>query len=752
MAITFALASNSYAVWAEDSISATSEEEKASSESKTISESGVTEMPAIQVRGTAPDKSYATPIGSTGTKTDTPLIETPVSVQVIPQQMLQDQKATTFDQALVNVSGVRSSNVGWAENIYLRGFTTSTYFRDGFRIDDPTGLAGQATLSNVESIEVLKGPGSILYGRVEPGGVVNIITKQPQSTPHYSFEQSVGSWQHYITSVDATGPVTDDKTWLYSVNFSHDQSNSWIDNVNEKKDFIAPTLKWIPNGTTQVTLEASYLRNDASLYQQALVPYDTTTHQFQWGPRNANPYPYSYSPDMTFVGLNWSHDFNDDWSIHQQISHNQMDLSTPVNWGSSFGNLTLVGNTWMIDMNTTQGTGKTKSDGTVIDLTGHFDTGAAKNTLLIGADYYRTFATYNYKYSNPSGPFQTVPLFSSTVYPTSLIPLDPDTFYYSSATTDSLGVYVQDQVKFPNRVQLLAGLRYQDVKNSSESMQGVNFYGGSGVLQVAPDQHDSAVTPRLGVLWQPRSTLSLYASYTENFGASNAGTTDWQGNPLKPEGANQYEVGAKTETPDGKLNASVALFDLTKTNVLANDLAHPDGSGGYFQTNIGQIESKGVELTLQGEISPGWDALVAYTFDRAIVTQGTSVYPQGTRTPHVPEQMLRLFTTYKLKGPELQGWKVGGGMTWQSDAPGMYVDPNTGVTDTTTIVTPSYAIFDAMASYEFKAGKYKNTFQVNVNNFFDKSYYTDSFMYMAPFGYVTYGTPRSVMASLKIEL
>ena len=710
--LALALTANSHTTWAADKTS--------SDESKATDDAAVTEMSPIEVRGAKKSGDVAKQV-TTATKTDTPLMETPASVQVLPQQMLQDQKATTFDQALVNVSGVRSSNVGWSENIYLRGFETTTYFRDGFRIDDPINLGGQATLSNVDSIEILKGPGSILYGRVEPGGVINIIIKQPQDVAHFSIEQSVGSWQHYITGVDATGPVNEDKTLLYRMNISHDQSNSWVDNVHDNRDFIAPTLKWKPSGVTQVTLEASYSRNTTTLYQQATVPYDTVNHQFLWGPSSANPVPNTFNPNTTFVGLNWSHDFNDAWSIRQQISHNRYDLSTPVNWGTAWGPLSLVGNTWTIGLNSAQLSGTAQSDGTILDLTGHFDTGAVKHTLLVGADYYRTIGTYNSMYSNPNGPFQMVPLFSSAALPVS-IPIDPNTFYYSSATDNSLGVYAQDQIKLPKNVQLLAGLRYQDVKGSSTSTMGANYPGGTGIPTPNPDTEDHAVTPRVGVLWQAKDWLTLYASYTENFGASNAGTTDWQGKPLKPEGANQYEVGEKAELLDGKLNTSIAVFDLTKTNMVANDLAHPDGFGGFFQTNIGQVESKGVELTVQGEVSPGWDALAAYTYDHAAVKVGTSTYASGSRMPFWPDQMLRLYTTYKFHAPELVGWKVGGGMTWQSSAPGQYVDPNTFVTDTTTIVSPSYKVFDAMASYEFKTGKYKNTFQLNIRNLFNESY------------------------------
>ena len=705
----------------------------------------------VTITGNREKDDYNVPNATTGTKTDTPLIETPASVQVLPQQLLQDQKVTTLDQALNNVSGARSSSIGWAESIYLRGFSTSTYFRDGFRIDDPNGLGGLMNLSNVDSIEVLTGPGAILYGRVEPGGVVNILTKQPQETPYYALEQDIGSWNHFITKADATGPIVGVDNFFYRVNLSYENSDFWVHNVNDERVFIAPTISWKPSAHTTVTVEASYNHDRNTLYQQAVVPYDTTVHQFQWGNRSDNPAPYYFFPDTLFAGLTWSQEIADGWTFKQRVSHNQTEFSTPLNLSTSFGPLQLTGNTWTVGLGSAQLSGKTVTDGTVLDLTGHFATGFAKHTLLVGADYYQLRASYDSRYSNPGGPFVTVPLFSSDVPSTAGIPLDPDTYYSTSATTKSIGAYLQDQIKLPFDIDLLGGFRYQDVWTDGSTTAGANL-GGTGEPIDASTPHEHAITPRGGILWHPEDWVSLYASYTENFGASNAGLgPNWEGKLLPPEGARQYEVGAKTQLPNGKASFTVAVFDLTKTNVATNDLAHPNGGGGFFPTTIGSVESKGVELTLQGELLRGWDLLAAYTYDRVEVKKGTQLYPDGSAMPFVPKDMFRLFTTYSFKEEPLTGWKIGAGVTWHGSSPGVYLDPVSGATDTTTIKSPGYAVCDAMVSYNFKAGDLKATFQLNIDNAFDKSYYTDAFMYVEPWGYVTYGAPRSFMGSFKIE-
>lgn len=707
------------------------------------------ELGRLTVTDTA-DEGYAAGSAATASKTDTPLIELPASVQVVTQQMLRDQQARTFDQALLNVAGVRSSSTGWSENIYLRGFVTSTYFRDGFRVDDPNWLGGVVSLSNVESIEVLKGPGSILYGRMEPGGVVNIVTRQPTADRRYSLEQTAGRWGEYTTTLDASGPLDAAGRFTYSLDASYHQNQLYIDNISDRRDFVAPVLRWQPDGSTQVTLEGSWSRNRTVLYQQSLVPFDTTTLTYQWGPRNANPAPYDYSPDTTFAGLAVEHRFAGDWTLRARLSRNATALDNPVTWGQSWGPMYLQDGQWITELNTAKLKGWTDSRGSILDLEGHFATGAARHTLLVGGDYYDAAAYYDSRYSNPLGPFVPVPLFSSVVPPVDSLPVDPQAYYYSQGTSRSWGAYLQDQVALPHGLHVLAGLRYQHVHTTGLASQGVDLFG-DGTLAAVEPATEHAVTPRAGLLWMPREGLSVYASYTENFGASNASTHDWRGRPLEPEGAKQQEIGAKSESADGRWSATLAIYRLTKDHVTGPDLAHPDGMGGYFQATVGSVRSQGAELTLQGRVYGGLEALLAYSYDWAYYNAGSGVYPTGTRVPHVPANMLRAYATWEFQRPSLHGLKVGGGFDWQGAAPGMYVDPDTFATDTHTIITPGHVVFDAMASWRHDLGHWKLTTQLNVRNLLDKQYYTDAFMYLAPWGYVTYGPPRSLLLSLRVE-
>jgi iron complex outermembrane receptor protein len=686
------------------------------------------QLETVVVEGTRIQDGYSASNASTGTKTDTPLMETPLAITVIPQQVLQDQKADTLTDVLKNVSGVRSKSMSTAtENIYLRGFATTTTFRDGFRMDGGNGN-GLRSLANVDSVEVLKGPAAILYGRVEPGGIVNLVTKKPQETPYYSIEQQVGSWDHYVTSVDATGPINENKSVLYRLNASYETADSWRDKVHDERQFIAPVIQWKLSPQTQIGLEAEYNHNPFTYDSAQAVPYDEATGQIVWLPRKHN---LAYSPtiiDTTLLALNWSHQFNDDWSIKHQIIQNKVNATQHgIYYLVGF---TQVGATWTADRQRQDlPYSRVNTDATILDVTGHFDTAGLKHTLLLGMDYYR--------YRDPvmalnSSTFSTTDAFNPA--PATGLVIDPTMFWKSESTTRNTGVYVQDQIKLTHEIQMLAGLRYQKVSRVGQSLNGAGF-GGTGEWVADDDQSDSDITPRVGVLWQAQNWLSLYGNYAENFGANTG--RDWQLKPLDPENAKQYEVGAKSEFFGGKLTSSLALYDLTKNNVAVNDLLHPG-----FSVTVGEINSRGLEFDIQGEVAPGWDVIASYTHDTVVVAKSTpeSYYVEDNRMPGVPKNMTSLSSTYKLKQKALQGWKVGGGVTW--------TDSTLDYANTTT--TPAYAVFDAMAAYEFKVGKHTSTLQLNIDNLFNKTYYSNLDI-SGNAAYLTYGEPRSATASVKVE-
>ncbi|MCK9609242.1 MAG: TonB-dependent receptor [Methylomonas sp.] len=229
-------------------------------------------LPAVNVVGKAVydstdpyNSDYRLPNASTATKTDTPIMETPFSVQVVPKQVLEDQQVVRLDQAVRNVAGVNTSslNQGNTDGFIIRGFQNNITYRDGMLL--PTFLGGGTTkreMANLERVEVLKGPGSILFGRSEPGGIINMVTKQPLATPYYSLQQQFGSYDFYRTTIDATSPLTKDDTLLYRLNMSYETAGSFRDFVDSERVFIAPVLKWNISQRTQATFELEYQHFD----------------------------------------------------------------------------------------------------------------------------------------------------------------------------------------------------------------------------------------------------------------------------------------------------------------------------------------------------------------------------------------------------------------------------------------------------------------------------------------------------------
>ena len=699
----------------------------------------VSQLTPIVVQSTNLDGAYTVPNASTATKTDTPLMETPASVQVIPQQVLQDQKVTSLNQALSNVSGVVTTGIDDIQEGYtIRGFFTTQTLRDGVMSSEYSttggGTVGAVNMTNVQSVEVLKGPAAILYGRMEPGGIVNIVRKQPLDQFYGSIEQLVGSWGQYKTSLDLTGPLNENKTLLYRINASYDQADSWRTNVFNKTSFLAPVIEWRMSPQTSFKLEGEYGHENMKFDMQ-LVPIDPVTNMIdKTFPRNVNFMNNAAIYDKGMTAFTLDHRFNDDWSVKYKLVHDKT-ISQPVSDYYPYGcdptyttcGMFKVGSVWM-DYRTLYYGGSTRTaDSTVLDVTGNFETLGIKHKLLFGGDYTQSRFTW----TQGSGAPGSDQLINAANPAPSNIQVDPSTISTSTwGLMKSFGFYLQDQIKLPANVMVLAGLREQNYVTD-----------GSGGNPTVSDHH---LTPRLGVIWRTQNWLSLYGSYTEGFGNNNG--FDWQGKPLPPEGAKQKEIGAKTEFFDGKLTSTLSLFDLDKTNILIADLAHPDPSnpGAFFSKVGGDINSRGVEFDIQGKVLPGWDILASYTYDQAVVTKGSpdgNGLIVGNYQANVPEHMVNAWTTYKLSQEDLLGWKVGGGFNWH----GSSVDQSNAYTN------PAFIVWNAMASYDFRMNNQKAIIQLNIRNLFNKQYYDNINYASGTYTYLTYGNPRSATASLKVE-
>ncbi|XVL51565.1 TonB-dependent receptor [Methylobacter sp. G7] len=668
----------------------------------------------------APDnKDYKITNAITATKTDTPLMQTPVSVKVVSRQVMKDQQAITVDQVLRNVSGA-VSGVGGSGTFFLRGFGNYNVYRDGYK--NQSQWAHTEDLANVERVEVLKGPGSILYGRTEPGGLINFVTKQPLDTPYYSLSQQFGSFDLYRTNVDATGPLTANKDLAYRFNLGYQTNNTFQEFGSEERIFVAPSLRWNISDQTTSTLKVEY--SDIKENGRGMVPLLGNRPANIPRERNLGD-PWNFQEDeYTMVSLNTEHAFNDAWKLRHRFnfSNYALTMSGRMAAGGGTGSAApATGNVFRAFFaQNIDGDDYQHNFFNALELTGKFKTGFAKHTLLVGGDYYRS------DYRATSAGFSLATRDTTNLYTpvhqTGAPTILPATVSTANFTLPWFGLYAQDQVELPYNFHLLGGLRYDNAETSGTSIGP----DGGPVKETSYDQ----VSPRGGLVWQPIPELSAYGSYTENFGAAN---NFWTAQPLPPQTAQQWETGIKTELFDGRFSGTIAYFDLKKQNV-------PVQVDPRTTLAIGEAESRGIELDLTGEILPGWNIIGAYAYTPFAKTLKGSVGAgmDGKRLHNAPVNNGSLWTTYEFQQPLLHGLKVGAGAQAVGQREIGYIE---------TAQAPGYVTANLMVSKLWKVGASRLTTQLNVDNLLDKTYTAST----QSNGLSSYGAPRTFMGSIKIE-
>lgn len=680
----------------------------------------------------------------TATKTDTPIMETPYSVTVVPQQVLKDKQITRVEDAITSVAGVQPSwtNGGLSDVFIMRGFQNTNLYLDGFLM--PSALGGGTSkrqVANIERFEVLKGAGSLLYGRSEPGGVINMVTKRPQEERYNSIQQQFGSFGLFRTLVDSTGKITSDNTLLYRVNLSYENSGSFRDFVKTDDFFIAPSLTWNISDKTQVNIDAQYehLNNTAD---SGIPPMGTRPAPVPINRQIGDPTNNKNVGDRTYIAANWSHAFNDKWKLTHRFGAEflhlyKSDFTFFFGQPDDLGNLVNVNSDFSVgNRGFNNGITHQQNYYTTLNLTGKFNTGSwLEHSTLWGFDY---FVIDNQGQSACCAAFPMEGNFN-IFDPTYLTARDPGQSNFAPTPNynqEWYGLYFQDQIKLPFNLYGNVGVRYDNA--SSTSYAPVAEDGSSDITRT----NDSHVSPRGGLLWRPVKWLSVFGSYSENFGPSNNLFNNPNQRVLPPTLAHQWETGTKTEFFDGRLSASFTYFDLTKTNVPTVDPNDPT-----LQVATGKQESRGYEFEVAGEILPGWRTIAAYThmpfakitedvgFDvDGNVTTGLA----GNRMYNTSRNFGSLLTTYEFQNTMLRGLKVGASVTGATKAPG---------DNDNSYQLPGYMTFNLLSSYGLKVAGKQLTFQLNANNILDRQYYTGS----NTGAMIGVAQPRNFMGSIKLE-
>ncbi|MEH2447201.1 MAG: TonB-dependent siderophore receptor [Nostoc sp.] len=642
----------------------------------------------IELVVTGEQDGYNAPNATTATKTDTPLRDIPQSIQVVPRQVLEDRNVKTLNESVETVSGVSNSgdtNGATGGGRSIRGFAAETNLRNGFSQGSASFDNLLEAVGTIEQVEVLKGPASVLFGALEPGGIVNIVTKQPLSEPYYKLEFEAGNYGFYQPLIDFSGPLTADKTVLYRLIASYQGANGFQDFVNTELTMIAPSITLNLGDRTSLNLYYEYNRffaNPPRSFIPLLSDGSLPPKSFY------ATYPDLYFNDITTqkFGYTLKHEFSDNWQIRNNVA-----VVLNRNTRNEALASQIVDDRFLTGFNASEGDIKLENYFGQIDVLGKFNTGSISHQALVGFDINRFFTDVVYIGSsinnlpdldilNPNYDIQR-PEFDS-------IGVDYTT------NTRSYGVYLQEQIGFSDNLKLLIGGRYDWLSDENESP----FFDQTV-------QNDSAFSPRIGLVYQPSKTVSLYASYSRSFRSS--GFDQLEGRAFEPSRGTQYEVGVKTDFLDGKLSTTLAAYQLTKTNVLTPD---PDPQRALlgFSVQTGEQQSQGIELDIAGEILPGLKVIGSYTYTDAKVTED-NVIPVGNRLNGVPENQVSLWTTYEIQEGDLKGFGGGLGLFYVGERQGDLAN---------SFTLRDYLRTDAALYYKrngFKAA-------INVRNLFDIDY------------------------------
>ena len=667
----------------------------------------------IELVVTGEQDGYRVPDSTTATRTDTPQRDIPQSIQVIPQQVIKDQGITRIGDATRNVSGVTQQGGygGSTDNYNIRGFTTYDNLRNGFAVPDDL-----VNPTNIERIEVLKGPASVLYGQFEPGGVVNYITKQPLSEPYYSAEFTAGNFSTYRPSIDISGPLNSDKTLLYRLNTAYENFGSFLDFNHQETFAIAPALTYKIGDATTLTLEYEYLKVDRTFYR-GLSP-DPIVFQAPLNRFLGEPDDY-FSKETNSVFLNVNHRFSKNIQFRSGFS---VTVNNSEESAFQPDIIDVDGHTVLRRFGA--GPAYYQNYSLQNDLISNFNTGSIQHQVLLGLEWNKNIRGYDYLRSTVSLT-PSIDLFNP-VYGASQPPEFDEAAERDRFDRNTIALYLQDQVTLLPNLKLLIGGRYDFIHRKNRA-QLLDSLGKDPIDDATVDRlYNEAFSPRVGIVYQPIEPISIYASYSRSFNPSDSRTVD--GTQLPPERGTQYEVGVKAELIKDRLSATFAAYDITKENVATTD---PNPNNSDFSIAAGEVKSRGLEFDVSGQILPGWNVIASAFINDAFVSKDNSL-PVGDSLVNAAGSGASLWTTYEIQNGNWKGLGFGGGLFYTGDREAEL--PN-------TFKIPSYVRADATIFYK------RDNWRVGLNfkNLFDTRYYDSQGYYLLP------GAPLTVLGTFSVQ-
>ncbi|KTB69225.1 TonB-dependent receptor [Pseudomonas fluorescens] len=655
---------------------------------------------------TGPVKGYRATRSASATKTDTAIRDIPQSISVIPATVLKDLGSTNVERALEFAGGVSKQNNFGGLTLYeysVRGFTTSEFYQDGFSAN--RGYPSTPDAANIERIEVLKGPAANLYGRGDPGGTVNIVTKKPQPEAFTTVQTSAGSWDRYRTAVDVNTPLDSEGNVLSRVNLAVEDNHSFRDHVQSKRVFVAPSFSWQLDPDTSLLVESEFVRHSSTFDRGIVDAPGVSRSTFLGEPNDGDIDNHNNRLQATL-----EHHLNDAWKLRLASHYKQGSL-----WGDASENRALN-----IDGHTVNRRYRERSTGwhdsiTQLELRGLFDIGSWQHELLVGTEYedYRK----KERVTTIAGSPYAIDIYNPVYGQPKPNGQRSGTDFFEQTKSHALNL--QDQIVFTDRLRGMVGARFEHFE------QRIDDFTRNHAK--AEQTHD-AFTQRAGLLYQLTPQVGVFANASTSFKPNSGLGAD--NKSFKPEEGVGYEVGIKSELFDDRLSATLAAFHIEKENVLTLDPAT------NLNRAVGKARSQGLDLQLTGQVTDAVRVIGAFAYIDAEVTKGDKVIPAGSRILGVAKRSGSLLGVYEFQDGALRGSDLGAAFTYVGDRSG-----EAG----TDFELPAYHTVDLLAHYKATDNV---TVGLNLNNLFDEKYYERSYSNY----WISPGEPRNLTVSLTLNL
>ena len=657
----------------------------------------------IEVTGRA-QQFYLETESKIGTKTNLDLIKLPQSAQVLTEQLIIDQAARDITDLYRSIAGVSEYSYS---GVTFRGFRDdANVFYDGVRGDPYSGF-GVPQLFNVERVEVLKGPASALYGGGEPGGMINYVTKKPSYLEKRELKLTLGNYNTRGASLDMTGGLSD--TMAYRLGGFYEEQDSFRNNADSANTELTGGLLFDLSDSTTLTTSIDYIKQDLGGNRLRGVPVDDNGNFLVDPSYNANESFDYQNMEALVLQAELNHSFSNDFSVSSTVRYLDNERDQAYHESQNWVDVNGDGVANIDDETIRREYRKQFRANEEISLTTDFvynvEQGNLEHQFLFGGDYHVVETQYDYLRAR----YEADGVANLNIYTLNYGETDPSTYNLTDldrdgVDTDRFGVYAQDVISIGEQWTVIAGLRYDYFKELNKET-GFSY-------------SDNGVTPRVAVTYQPIENTSVYINYSESFNPTSSGDQEdvvGEGN-LDPETGKQTELGMKNRWFDGKIMSTFAVYQINKENVV---MSNPDdtgaGDGIAALLNIGEVESRGFETTLVGDLSEHWTITANYAYNDTQVVDGVTgdtlsdTFGDGSRFANAPRHQAGLWSRFGLDSINSSIAFGANYVSEQVSSDGQKVKP--------------FTVFDMSWTSRFD----DVLLSVNINNLFDKEYAVSGF-------------------------